>query len=151
MAAPTTTSDAGAASGAGAVRVTVIIKALNEAKHIDAAISSALAAIARVGGEVILADSGSTDRTVEIAARHPITVVQLRHRAERRCGIGPQLGYQNARGEFIYILDGDMELEATEIKIGADGTLTIKAAAIKISGPTTIDGALTVHGEIKAV
>ena len=111
MAAPTTTSDAGAASGAGAVRVTVIIKALNEAKHIDAAISSALAAIARVGGEVILADSGSTDRTVEIAARHPITVVQLRHRAERRCGIGPQLGYQNARGEFIYILDGDMELD----------------------------------------
>lgn len=94
------------------MRVSVIIKALNEERHIDAAVSSALAAVARVGGgEVILADSGSTDRTVEIAARHPIAIVQLRNRAERRCGIGPQLGYQNARGEFIYILDGDMELD----------------------------------------
>lgn len=92
--------------------VTVIIKALNEERHIDAAVTSALAAVARAGGgEVILADSCSTDRTVEIAARHPVMIVQLRNRAERRCGIGPQLGYQRARGEYIYILDGDMELD----------------------------------------
>ena len=93
------------------MRVSVIIKALNEAAHIDAAVSSALAALAGIDGEVILADSGSTDRTVEIAARHPITIVQLKNRAERRCGIGPQLGYQRSRGEFVYILDGDMELD----------------------------------------
>jgi len=90
--------------------VSVIIKALNEERHIDAAIRSALVAVAAVGGEVILADSGSTDRTVEIAQRYPVTVLQLKNPAERRCGVGPQLGYQRARGEFIYILDGDMEL-----------------------------------------
>ena len=95
----------------GAVRVSVVIKALNEERHIEAAIRSALAAVATVGGEVILADSGSTDRTVEIAQSYPVTVVQLKNRAERRCGIGPQLGYQLARGDFVYILDGDMELD----------------------------------------
>lgn len=92
------------------VRVTVVIKALDEEQHIRAAVESALVAVARVGGEVILADSGSTDRTVALASAHPVTVVQLRHRSERRCGIGPQLGFQVARGEFVYILDGDMEL-----------------------------------------
>jgi glycosyltransferase involved in cell wall biosynthesis len=93
------------------VRVSVIIKALDEGRHIGPSIESALAAIERVGGEVILADSGSTDGTVEIARRYPVTIVQLKHRSERRCGIGPQLGYQLARGEYVYILDGDMELE----------------------------------------
>lgn len=90
--------------------VSVVIKALNEERRIEAAVQSALAAVAEVGGEVILADSCSTDRTIEIASRYPITVVQLANAAERRCGAGPQMGYQHARGEFIYILDGDMKM-----------------------------------------
>ena len=91
-------------------RVSVIIKALNEEKRIAAAIESALHAIRTVGGEVILADSFSTDRTVEIAQAYPIRIVQLAHPEDRRCGVGPQLGYQHSRGEFVYILDGDMEM-----------------------------------------
>ena len=96
---------------ASPLRVTIVIKALNEEARIRAAIESALVAVGRVGGEVILADSGSTDRTVEIAREYPVTIVQLRHVSERRCGVGPQLGFQKARGEFVYILDGDMELD----------------------------------------
>lgn len=92
------------------VGVSVIIKALNEERYIEGAIRSALEAIAIVGGEVILADSGSTDRTVEIARRFPITIVQLADRRDATCGIGPQLGFQAAKGEFVYILDGDMTL-----------------------------------------
>jgi glycosyltransferase involved in cell wall biosynthesis len=93
------------------LRVSIVIKALNEERHIRASIESAIAAVMRVGGEVILADSGSSDRTVEIACEYPITVVRLKHVDERRCGVGPQLGFQKARGEFVYILDGDMELD----------------------------------------
>jgi glycosyltransferase involved in cell wall biosynthesis len=91
-------------------RVSVIIKALNEEKRIGQAIETALHAVRNVGGEVILADSCSTDRTIEIASRYPITVIQLENPQERCCGIGPQLGYQHAKGEFVYILDGDMEM-----------------------------------------
>ena len=97
--------------GAATIPVSVIIKALNEERHIEAAIRSALAALQGIGGEVILADSGSSDRTVEIARQYPITIVQLKNISERCCGIGPQLGFQLARGEFVYILDGDMELD----------------------------------------
>lgn len=90
--------------------VSIIIKALNEENNIVAAIESALRAIQTVGGEVILADSCSTDRTVELASRFPIQIFQLANPDERCCGIGPQLGYQHSLGEFIYILDGDMQM-----------------------------------------
>ena len=42
-------------------RVSIIIKALNEEARIEETIASALRAVALVGGEVILADSCSTD------------------------------------------------------------------------------------------
>jgi glycosyltransferase involved in cell wall biosynthesis len=93
------------------MRVSIIVKALNEERHIEASLLSALDAAAAVGGEVILADSGSTDRTVEIARQLPVTVLQLSNPAERRCGVGPQLGYQVARGHYVYVLDGDMEID----------------------------------------
>ena len=91
-------------------RVSIVIKALNEEKNIAAAIETSLAAVAEVGGEVILADSHSTDRTVEIASKYPVRIVQLLHPRDRCCGVGPQLGYQHARGEYLYILDGDMKM-----------------------------------------
>lgn len=91
-------------------RVSIIIKALNEEKRICATIESALRAVAPLGGEVILADSCSSDCTVELARAYPIRVVQLANPHERCCGVGPQLGYQHSRGEFVYILDGDMQM-----------------------------------------
>jgi glycosyltransferase involved in cell wall biosynthesis len=90
--------------------VSIVIKALNEERHIAAAIESALAAIDEVGGEVILADSASTDRTVEIAQRYPIKIVRLNDVSDRSCGAGAQLGYQHSSGRYVYLLDGDMTL-----------------------------------------
>ncbi len=98
------------AHGAARCSVSVIIKAFNEEKKICAAIESSLDAVAEVGGEVILADSCSTDRTVELASKYPIRVVQLENPHERCCGAGPQLGYQHSRGEYVYLLDGDMQM-----------------------------------------
>ena len=100
-----------AGATAGACRVSVVIKALNEEAHIAAAIESALAAVDEAGGgEVVLADSCSSDRTVEIASAYPVRIVQLAQARERCCGAGPQLGFQHARGEFVYLMDGDMKL-----------------------------------------
>ena len=54
------------------MKVSVIIKALNEERNIIRAIESALIAIDKVGGEVILADSLSTDHTVEYFTVHKV-------------------------------------------------------------------------------
>ncbi|WHZ09670.1 MAG: Putative glycosyltransferase [Burkholderiaceae bacterium] len=93
-------------------RVSIIIKALNEERNIAATIESALRAAATVASEVVLADSCSTDATVELATRYPVRIAQLAHAGERCCGVGPQLGYQHSNGEFIFVMDGDMLLRA---------------------------------------
>ncbi len=90
--------------------VTIIIKALNEQRHIAAAIESAIAALEGMRGEIILADSASTDRTVEIAAQYPIKIVRLTRIADRSCGAGVQLGYQYSAGRYVCLIDGDMRL-----------------------------------------
>jgi glycosyltransferase involved in cell wall biosynthesis len=98
--------------------VTVGIKALNEEKHIAASLASAIAAARSVGGEVVLADSGSTDRTIEIARRFQVRIVQLANPCERCCGIGAQLAFQYARGDYFYLLDGDMVLDPAFLRAG---------------------------------
>lgn len=99
------------ASHAGPL-VSIIIKALNEEAKIARAIESSLAAVDELGGdgEVILADSLSTDATVSIAQRYPVRIVQLLLASDRCCGVGAQLGMSIAKGQYLYILDGDMEL-----------------------------------------
>jgi glycosyltransferase involved in cell wall biosynthesis len=90
--------------------VSVVIKALNEERRIAAAIESALAALPEGQGEVILADSGSVDRTIEIASTYPVKIVQITAPAKPSCGLGPQLGYQYSKAPFVCLMDGDTEL-----------------------------------------
>jgi glycosyltransferase involved in cell wall biosynthesis len=98
----------------------VIIKTYNEEENISKAIESSLRAISPYGGEVIVADSGSTDLTTEVASRYPVKVIQLKNAGERCCGIAPQLGFQHSHGDFIYLLDGDMELDADFIALALE-------------------------------
>jgi GT2 family glycosyltransferase len=90
--------------------ISVIIKAFNEERRVAAAIESALAAVQGTNAEVILADSASNDRTVEIAIEYPIKVVRLNKGGDRSCGAGAQLGYQYSAGRYICLIDGDMRL-----------------------------------------
>lgn len=98
--------------------LSIIIKSLNEELAIKGAIESALQAVAELGGdgEVILADSISIDKTIEIAAAYPVKIVQLKDHSDRSCGIGAELGYRASTGQYIYILDGDMRLHSGFIK-----------------------------------
>lgn len=102
------------------IRVTIGIKVLNEEARIATCIESALAAIRTEDGEVIVADSGSTDRTIEIARQYPIRIVQLANPSERSCGAGAQLAFQFAQGEYFCLLDGDMVLSSGFVGAGID-------------------------------
>lgn len=112
------------------MHLSIIIKALNEEQNIAACIESAIAAVAGMDAEVIVVDSLSTDRTVEIARRYPVRIVQFVHRSECNCGAAVQLGYQFARGEYVYVLDGDMVLQADFIR----SALTMLESAPHLAG-----------------
>jgi glycosyltransferase involved in cell wall biosynthesis len=98
--------------------VSIIIKAFNEERHVAGAIESAVSALAEIDGEVILADGASTDRTIEIAQRYPIKIVRLSDPTDRSCGAGAQLGFQYSRGEFLFLMDGDMRLHSDFLAAG---------------------------------
>lgn len=94
------------------MRVSVGIKALNEEQHIHAALESATREVLPWNGEVVLADSGSQDRTIEIARQFPhLRILQLADPSQKSCGAGAQLAFQTARGEYFYLLDADMVLQ----------------------------------------
>lgn len=92
-------------------RVSILIKALNEEARIGNCLAAAVREAQSIKGEVILVDSLSTDRTVEIARSYSVRVVQFSCPEDRGCGAAVQLGYQFSDGAYIYVLDGDMELQ----------------------------------------
>ena len=101
-------------------KLSIIIKAYNEEANIARAVTSALAAAAPFAGEVIVVDSASTDQTTEIARRYPVTIVTLQRPEQRCCGVGPEIGFRHCVGNYVYILDGDMKLNASFIAKAID-------------------------------
>jgi glycosyltransferase involved in cell wall biosynthesis len=91
--------------------LSIIIKTLNEEKNIEKCLDSVLIATKNIKTEIILVDSLSTDKTLDKARQYQIKIVQLENANDRSCGIGPQLGFQYAEGDYIYLLDGDMEID----------------------------------------
>jgi len=102
------------------IKISIIIKALNEEKNIARCITSIITATKNIDSEIILVDSLSTDNTIAIAKNFPIKIIQLKHTSDRSCGIGPQIGYLFSKGEYIFLIDGDMELEETFIQKALD-------------------------------
>jgi rSAM/selenodomain-associated transferase 2 len=82
------------------VKISVIIPALNEAANITAAILSARNQEGDV--EVIVADGGSSDATVETARRHALVLS-----TERGRGLQMNAGARHATGELLLFLHAD--------------------------------------------
>lgn len=90
-------------------RVSVIVLTLNEERNIGRCLGSV-----RWADEVVVVDSGSTDRTASIAREHGATVIaheydtDLRQRAR---------GFEAATGEWLLVLDAD---EAVSPELGPE-------------------------------
>ena len=87
--------------------VSVVIPCLNEEASIGQVIAAARAGIAAIGtgGEVIVVDNGSTDRSVEIAKRSGARVLTETHRGY---GAALRKGFADARHEIVVMGDGDL-------------------------------------------
>lgn len=63
--------------------------------------------------EVVLVDSASTDRTVDIASEYPVTVLRIPDEHTVSCGAGRFVGDSVVDGELVLHVDGDMILTET--------------------------------------
>lgn len=97
------------------VELSVVMPCLNEVDTLGTCIRKAFGSMDRLGiqGEVVVADNGSTDNSVEVARSLGARVVQ-----ERRKGYGSALstGFQAARGRYILMGDADDSYDFSDIK-----------------------------------
>jgi glycosyltransferase involved in cell wall biosynthesis len=105
-AAETGAERAGAAPPSDGCLVTIVMPCLNEAESLEPCISKAQTAIADLGvqGEVLIADNGSTDGSIELAERLGARVVHVKARGY---GSALQGGFAAARGKYILMGDAD--------------------------------------------
>src|SRR5262252_2349348 len=96
------------------VEVSVVIPCLNEANSLAFCVDKALNAFRASGlsGEVIVADNGSTDGSIQIAEEHGARVV---HVPERGYGSALRAGISAARGPLIIMGDADDSYDFTDV------------------------------------
>jgi glycosyltransferase involved in cell wall biosynthesis len=96
------------------VEVSVVIPCLNEARSIGFCVDKAIAAFREAGiaGEVVVADNGSSDGSIEIAEQHSARVV---HAKLKGYGSALRKGIEEARGEFIIMGDADGSHDFSEV------------------------------------
>jgi glycosyltransferase involved in cell wall biosynthesis len=96
------------------VEVSIVMPCLNEAETLDTCIRKAQRAIADNGidGEVIVADNGSVDGSLEIAAARGVRVITVETK-----GYGSALmaGIAAARGRFVIMGDADDSYDFLEV------------------------------------
>ena len=83
------------------MKISLIIRCYNEERHIGRLLAG-IAQQTEPDSEIILVDSGSTDRTLEIARQYPVKIVTLRP-DEFSFGYSLNLGCRAAQGEFLVI------------------------------------------------
>ena len=88
------------------VELSVVIPCLNEADTIGAVLSKAFKSIKEAGiqAEVIVADNGSTDASIEIAERLGARVIPVKKKGYGNALMG---GIEAARGKYIIMGDAD--------------------------------------------
>src|SRR5215470_20145990 len=96
------------------IEVSVVIPCLNEANSLAFCVDKAVNAFRASGltGEVIVADNGSTDGSIEIAEEHGARVVRV---SERGYGSALRAGIASSRGSFIIMGDADDSYDFTDV------------------------------------
>jgi glycosyltransferase involved in cell wall biosynthesis len=127
------------------VEVSVVMPCLNEHETVGICIDKALRALSAAGlsSEVIVADNGSSDGSVEIAASHGARVV---HVASPGYGNALAGGIRAARGRFVVMGDADDSYDfsdvprfVTELRQGYD---LVQGCRLPSGGGTVRPGAM---------
>lgn len=111
---PTASPDANPAVTAEGIELSVVLPCLNERETVGICVQKAVAALeqANLRGEVIVADNGSTDGSIELAESAGARVV---HVSQRGYGNALRGGIQAAHGTYVLMADSDDSYEFSHI------------------------------------
>lgn len=99
--------------------IAVVIPSKDEENTIDRCIESVQAGLKDVRNcEIILVDSYSTDKTIEIARKYPIKILRLKKKWPKSPHAGRYIGTINSNSEYVFFLDADMAVDENWIKKG---------------------------------
>lgn len=104
----------------GGELLSVIIPTLNEEENLGQCVKS-LAMQDMQDFEVIIADGGSTDRTIDIAEGNGFTVLMVEKTRPHDVSTAKNLGAKHANGNILFFLDADMHLEPNCFKVLSEG------------------------------
>ncbi|HEX8265295.1 MAG TPA: glycosyltransferase family 2 protein [Pyrinomonadaceae bacterium] len=101
-------------NGKSEIELSVVMPCLNEADTLEVCLQKAGRAMREYGinGEIIVADNGSTDGSIEIANRNGARVVHVK---EKGYGSALMGGIEAARGRFVIMGDADDSYDFLEI------------------------------------
>lgn len=121
------------------MKLSIIIIGRDEAEHLGAALSAALASAYEVDAtrqetEVIYVDCLSRDDSFHIAANRDGVRALSVTAAPRNAASARNVGIARARGRYIQLVDGDMEL--------APGWMPMALAALETDGLAAVGGGL---------
>ncbi|NLK71559.1 MAG: glycosyltransferase family 2 protein [Clostridiales bacterium] len=85
-------------------KISVVIRTYNEQKHIGEVLES-LKKQTYKNYEILIVDSGSTDRTLEIASKYNVKVVHIK-KSDFNYSYASNVGVQNVSGELVSFLSG---------------------------------------------
>lgn len=88
------------------IELSIVLPCLNEERTVGTCVDKAMDFLKRthIEGEVLVADNGSTDRSVEIAQQQGAIVA---HVEQKGYGMALRSGFAAARGKFIIMADSD--------------------------------------------
>jgi glycosyltransferase involved in cell wall biosynthesis len=127
------------------LEVTVVIPCLNEEKTVGLCVATAIDAMraARLSGEVIVADNGSSDGSPERAAAAGARIVPV---ARRGYGSALMAGIAAARGRFVIMGDADASYDFREIPRFVaklrEGYDLVQGCRLPRGGGTVVPGAM---------
>ncbi|PLX86465.1 MAG: hypothetical protein C0618_08980 [Desulfuromonas sp.] len=93
-----------------ATLITVAVICKNEVSNMARCLESILASTSHLEVEVLVVDSYSTDGTVELAQKYPVTIIQLGYDWPHSPAAGRYTAVLHAKGRYLLLIDGDMEL-----------------------------------------
>ena len=94
--------------------LSIVMPCLNESETLETCINKAKTQIEKlnINGEIIVADNGSTDGSIQIAKKNGANVINV---SKKGYGIAVRSGIQAATGKYILIADADDSYDLNDI------------------------------------